>query len=190
MNQKKTLDLVYMAFYIALSVCLSYLNKIFPIIQMQNGGSLEYSLVALLIASYHLGWKKGTLVALLSYIVETMFGFHSYMLNPMQVCFDYIFPICIMGMVSAIPKPFKKSEANIVFGIVVVMLLKYLSHVTSGALFYASYNNLANGSLAGWIFSFGYNATYCIPTAVLAIVLVPLLVTKIKNAKKDVITGI
>lgn len=190
MKKLTTLDLVYMAFYISLSVVLNYLNEFFPIIKMPNGGSVEYALVALIIASYHLGWRKGVAVALLSYLLECMFGFHNYFLNPMQVLFDYVLPIVLMGLTSLVPKPFKRTEINVMFGIILIMILKYLSHVTSGALFYASLSGIPNGSWAGWVFSFGYNATYCIPTAVLAVILTPLLVSKVKKARGDLIKGI
>lgn len=188
MKKLKTLDLVYMAFYIALSIALNFLNQAVPLIQMQNGGSVEYALVALIVASYHLGWRKATMVALISYLLEVMLGFHTYMLNPMQVFFDYIFPICIMGFASIMPKIFKKETLNICFGIFMVMLLKYFSHVISGALFYASYSGHVNGSVAGWIFSFGYNATYCIPTAILALAIVPILVKRLKRIRNDFVS--
>ena len=185
-RNKTTRDLIFIAFYVALSVVLNYLNHFLPIIQMANGGSVEYALVALIVASYHLGWKKGLATALLSWFVETFFfGFHQYMLNPMQVCFDYIIPIGVMGLTSAVKKISSNPTVNISFAITVVMIVKYLSHVTSGALFYAVYNELANGSLAGWIFSLGYNATYCIPTFILAVLVVPVLIGRMSSYRKD-----
>lgn len=183
---KTTRDLTFIAFYVALSVVLNYLNHFFPIIQMNNGGSVEYALVALIVASYHLGWKKGLATALLSWFVETFFfSFHSYMLNPMQVFFDYVFPIGVMGLTSAVKKISDNQTVNVSFAIVVVMVLKYLSHVASGALFYAAYNELVNGSLGGWIFSFGYNATYCIPTMILSLLTVPALLKRMQSYRKD-----
>ncbi len=182
----KTRDLTFIAFYVALSVVLNYLNHFLPIIQMANGGSVEFALVALIVASYHLGWKKGLAISLLSWFVETFFfGFHSYMLNPMQVFFDYIFPIGIMGLTSAIRKVSDKQSANVIFALTCVMLLKYLSHVISGALFYAAYNELINGSVEGCFFSFGYNATYCIPTWIAAVLIVPPFLKKMNSYRKD-----
>lgn len=182
----KTKNLIFISFYVALSVVLNYLNHFFPIIQMDNGGSVEFALVALIVASYHLGWKKGVATALLSWFVETfIFGFHQYMLNPLQVCFDYIIPIGTMGLTSAVKKISSNQNVNVTFQIAVVMILKYLSHVTSGAVFYAIYNGLTNGSIAGWIFSFGYNATYCIPTFILAVMTVPVLLQRVSVNRKD-----
>lgn len=176
----KTRDLVLIAFYIALTVVLDYVNSIFPIIQMPNGGSLELALVAIILASYHLGWKQGVMVALLSWLIAFLLGMHTYFLNIPQYLFDYIIPIGIMGFASAMPKVFKNDKANCVFSVLVVMVIKYLSHVASGALFYAVYYELVNGSIAGWMFSFGYNATYCVPTAICAMILVPLLADRLR----------
>ena len=43
----KTKNLIFISFYVALSVVLNYLNHFLPIIQMDNGGSVEFALVAL-----------------------------------------------------------------------------------------------------------------------------------------------
>lgn len=176
----KTRDLVLIAFYVALTVVLDWINTIIPIIQMPNGGSLELALVALILASYHLGWRKGVIVALLSWFIAFLLGMHTYFLNFAQYQFDYIIPIGVMGLTSIMPTFTKNNKINITTSIIFVMVIKYLSHVTSGALFYAVYNDLPNGSLAGWIFSFGYNATYCVPTAICAICLVPILVDRLR----------
>lgn len=179
----KTRDLVLIAFYVALTVVLDWINTILPIIQMPNGGSLELALIAIILASYHIGWKKGIVVALLSWFIAFLLGMHSYFLNVPQYLFDYIIPIGVMGLASVIPVFTKNDKVNCVLSILVVMVIKYLSHVASGALFYAVYNDLVNGSIAGWIFSFGYNATYCVPTAIAAMILVPLLAERLRISK-------
>ena len=62
----KTRDLVYMALYAALFVVLDYLTNALNLFRMPQGGSLSFATVALLIASYHLGWKKGLVVSLVA----------------------------------------------------------------------------------------------------------------------------
>ena len=58
----KTRDLVYMALYAALFIALDQIT----LFRMPQGGSINLSSVALLLASYHFGWKKGALVALVA----------------------------------------------------------------------------------------------------------------------------
>ena len=61
-------DLVLMAFYVALFMVLDTFVNTLGIFQMPNGGSLGVSTLALLMASYHLGWKKGLFVSVVSCI--------------------------------------------------------------------------------------------------------------------------
>ena len=74
-----TRKLAYMAIYIALYVVLKFAGDLIPILKMPNGGSIELELIAVFIASYHLGWKDGACVAVLSWIMTIVIGF------PMQV---------------------------------------------------------------------------------------------------------
>ena len=65
-----TKDLVYMALYAALFIVLDVAVNTLGILQMPNGGSHGVSVIPLLMASYHLGWQKGTVVAVLSILQQ------------------------------------------------------------------------------------------------------------------------
>ena len=69
-----TKDLVYMALYAALFIVLDVAVNTLGILQMPNGGSLGVSVIPLLMASYHLGWQKGTVVAVLSILLQYVTG--------------------------------------------------------------------------------------------------------------------
>lgn len=51
----KTRELVFLAFYAALAVVLNYATKFLP--QMPSGGTVDLPAIAILVASFHLGWK-------------------------------------------------------------------------------------------------------------------------------------
>ena len=74
MKNKKILDLVYMAMYLALFFVFDWLANVVQLFQMPNGGSLGLGIIPLLMASYHLGWKKGTGVALLAVLLMFLTG--------------------------------------------------------------------------------------------------------------------
>ena len=65
----KTRDLVYMALYAALFIALDQIT----LFRMPQGGSINLSSIALLLASYHFGWKKGALVAYTAYGFASLF---------------------------------------------------------------------------------------------------------------------
>lgn len=182
-TRNEVLDLVFMAFYVALSVVLSYVNEVLPIIQMPNGGSLEYAVIACFVASYHLGWKKGVLVSLISWGIGTMFGMHNYMVSFPQTMLDYVIPYGLLGLASAFPK-IKLGNvtlSNIYTGITGCMFLKYVSHVLAGVYFWFPEGEAA-GSLAAWIYSaWTYNLGYNLITLIIALILTPLLIKSVRK---------
>ena len=172
------LDIVYMSFYLALGLCLSYLNEVFPIIKMPNGGSLEYAVIACFVASYHLGWKKGVIVSLLIWYIGTFFGLHYYFVSWPQVLLDYIIPYGCLGLASIFPKI---KSSNVYTGIIGCMLMKYSCHVLAGVYFWFPEGEAA-GSLAAWIYSaWTYNLGYNLITLILALILTPHLIKSVRK---------
>ena len=181
----KTKDLVFMAFYITLALALEYLSKMIPF-EMPFGGKLELHVIALFAASFHLGWWKGGLTAILVFITETMLGLNSWLYAPGQIFLDYILPLLACGMASLCPKVGKN---NVYAGVVLGMLVKYASHVLVGVWYWFP-EGTAAWSLDAWVYSFGYNLTYCLPTLIVAVIVAPLLVMKLKNTRPTEFVGI
>ena len=159
-----TKDLVYMALYAALFIVLDVAVNTLGILQMPNGGSLGVSVIPLLMASYHLGWQKGTVVAVLSILLQYVTG---PMYTPDLVGFllDYFFAFSVYGLASLFPN-YKWFYS----GVLVTNLVRLISSTLSGILVWET---------APWA-SLVYNATYLIPTALLCLVLLPLVMPRIK----------
>ena len=159
-----TKDLVYMALYAALFIVLDVAVNTLGILQMPNGGSLGVSVIPLLMASYHLGWQKGTVVAVLSILLPYVTG---PMYTPDLVGFllDYFFAFSVYGLASLFPN-YKWFYS----GVLVTNLVRLISSTLSGILVWET---------APWA-SLVYNATYMIPTAILCLVLLPLVMPRIK----------
>ncbi|MEG0842215.1 MAG: energy-coupled thiamine transporter ThiT [Erysipelotrichaceae bacterium] len=187
---KTTRVLVYVAAYVGLATVLNYLNTVLPILQMPNGGSLELMVIPIFVASYHLGWKMGMAVGVLSWLVGTMFGMSNYMVSPLQVFFDYIAPVMAIGLASLLPSFHfgERKISNVYIGIFIGMLLKYASQVISGAYFWPG--DGAAGSLPAWIFSLSYNFGYNALTLGFAIVLTPILIKALRTMKPKEFVGI
>lgn len=182
-TRKLILDIVYMSFYVALGLCLTYLNELFPIIQMPNGGSLEYAVISCFVASYHLGWKKGFVVSLLTWLIGTMFGLHYRFVSWPQILLDYMIPYSILGLASIFPriKMNRFTLSNIYVGIFVCMFIKYISQVISGVYYWFPEGEAA-GSIAAWIYSaYTYNLGYNLITLIVALILTPKLINSIRK---------
>ena len=161
----KTKDLTFMAMYLALFYVLDLIANQLQLFKMPQGGTLGLGIIALLLASYHLGWKKGTVVALMSVLLQFMTG-QMYIVSPMQFVLEYLLAFGIYGASSLYP-----NIRGFYPGIVVTNLLRLGFHTIAGAVYWNT----------EWIPSFTYNAWYMIPTMLVCLVMVPLLHKRIKG---------
>lgn len=104
MKNNKVRTIAYLALYVALYVVLKWVGNLIPFLQMPNGGSIELELIAVFIASYHLGWKWGAAVGLLSWLITWVMGFPMWFVNPVQILLDYVLPLVVVGMASLLWK--------------------------------------------------------------------------------------
>ena len=111
MKKDQTKTLAYMALYVALYVVLKYAGDLIPILKMPNGGSIELELVAVFIASYHLGWQYGITVSLLSWLMTIILGSMPYYVHPVQIFLDYAGPLMACGAASLL-WPFRDLNAG------------------------------------------------------------------------------
>lgn len=175
-------DLVLMAFYAALALVLDYVSAMIPFLQMPQGGSINLAVVPVFVASYHLGWKKGLVSGLLWWLIGFIMGLNNWYVDPMQYALDYIIPAAICGLAAILPRI--GSISNLYSGVVVMMILKFISHVLSG-VYYWPPEGAARGSVAAWTYSLGYNLWYNLATLVVALILVPLLVNRLSKMRHD-----
>ena len=159
-----TKDLVYMALYAALFIVLDVAVNTLGILQMPNGGSLGVSVIPLLMASYHLGWQKGTVVAVLSILLQYVTG-PMYTPDLIGFLLDYFFAFSVYGLASLFPN-YKWFYS----GVLITNLVRLIFSTLSGILVWET---------APWA-SLVYNATYMIPTTILCLVLLPLVMPRIK----------
>jgi len=171
MKSDQTKNLAYMAFYAALYVVLWYLGNFIPF-KMADGGSVELEYVALFIASFHLGWKKGLGVAAVSWVLVFMFGGAHYFISVPQYCLDYFVPFIVASLACVWGG---HSKYNYLIGVCISMILKWLSNVLSGVFFYFPEGSAA-GSLPAWLYSISYNTWYNLATLVVCAILVQALI--------------
>lgn len=152
-------DLVTMAFYLALFMIFDAFVNTLPFFQMPQGGSLGISTVVLLIASYHLGFKKGLIVSVLSVLLQFVTG-RMYILGFTQFCLDYLIAFGAYGFACLFPN-YKEFYS----GVLITNCIRFISSTISGVVFY-------NTTLAASII---YQAWYMVPTTIVGLIFVPLL---------------
>ncbi len=153
-----------MAIYCAIFVVLDRVSDALNLFKMASGGKLNFGPIALLICSYHLGWKKGTAVAVTSVFLQlvigsvTWYGIASFLL-------DYLIAYSAYGLASLFP-----NYGYFYSGVFVTSLIRLLSSTLAGVLLWET---------PFWA-SLTYNAGYMIPTTICAIVVIPLLCERLK----------
>lgn len=152
-------DLVLMAFYVALFMVLDTFVNTMQILQMPEGGSLGVSTLSLLMASYHLGWKKGLIVSVVSVFAQFVTG-PMYTPDVIGFLLDYFIAFSVYGLASIFP------NFGFVFtGVFIANLIRFISSTISGVIVYDT-------TLAGSII---YQATYMVPTMIMGMIVLPLL---------------
>lgn len=154
-----------MALYMALFVVLDRVSDMLNILPMPNGGKLNFGPIALLVCSYHLGYKKGLLVGFVSVFLQLVIGSVKFYGLP-SFLLDYLIAYSIYGIASLFP--------NIKYfysGILITSIIRILSSTASGMLVWGE---------PLWA-SLSYNATYLVPTTICALIIVPLLCERLKK---------
>lgn len=165
-----TKTMSYMAIFAALQLVLEWITQFTP--QMPNGGNVSFSLVAIFLCSYLMGWGYGVIVSLVCVGLHFVLGFATFY-GPASLFLDYIVPMLLVGLTGLIPL-IKKNGLVIPIGVILVMVLKTISHLFAGWFAFAT---PLTGNLA-------YNLPYNIATLVACFILFVILYPRLKNTIK------
>lgn len=172
------LKLVFMALYAALFIVLDYAAHTFGLFKMPNGGSLGLGSMAILIAAYHLGWKEGVVVGLISVPLQVISSGGIWFTPTwplVGLLLDYIIPFGVYGL-APLFRDFTYKKVEIKTGVIITNLIRSLSHIVVGTYLWVE---TAAGSSEAWFFSINYNLSYMIPTIILGVILVPLILHRL-----------
>ncbi len=165
MKRSETRALALMAIYCALFVVFDRVSDMLNLFKMANGGKLNFGPIALLICSYHLGWKRGTLVGIVSVFLQLVIGSVSWY-GIASFLLDYMIAYSVYGLASLFP-----NISYFYSGIFVTSAVRLLSSTLAGTIVWES---------PFWA-SLTYNASYMIPTTLCAVIIVPLLCERLKK---------
>lgn len=190
----RTFKLVLGGIMVALSLVLSFV-KVF---EMPYGGSITLcSMLPVAFFGYRYGAKWGIGAAFVYSITQMIFGLSGIRALTggaviASVLFDYIIAFSVLGLAGIFRKSKLTDKCSFTFGIIFVILLRYISHIISGVLCYAEYaewyfsqegfqfgawvlNHFSGFSLS-FFYSVVYNAMFILPEMILSAVVAFLLI--------------
>jgi len=160
-------EIAEMGLAVALAVALSYLSKLIPL-QLKYGGTIALGIIPVFYMALKRGFRDA-LIAGLALGLVTMIT-DPYFVHPVQILLDYPLP----GMALAFAGlPFFRRGNHWWLGILVGGGVRYVFHVISGLVFFASY--ASEWHMNPFVYSLAYNASYMVPSIVIALaVMAPL----------------
>lgn len=168
----KTRRIVIISIFSCLSVVLDLIKELIPFINMPSGGSINISLIPIVLICFVLGTKDGIACAVVSFLISTIFGLNNIYISPLQYLLDYIIPSICLGLAAVFYKNRKNLE--MIFGISVVMIIRTISIIISGAYYWFESTSVA-GSKEAVIGSLVYNLPYSLLTTLMLLLVIPLL---------------
>lgn len=216
MKKESTVRLVESALLIAIAAVLELISKALGL-ELPFGGTVTLaSMFPIVLIAYKYGTKWGLLSGFTYSIVQMLLGVKvvSAMFLPgddqmavwqaICVCLlDYVVAYTVLGFGGIFKGKFKKPAGELALGAFVALLLRYLVHIVSGAIFYGAWAewffsqegfysigekilNTFSGTSLSIIYSIFYNGLYMVPEIVITTVVAAILgaVPQITGKKK------
>lgn len=216
MKKQSTVRLVESALLIAIAAVLELISKALGL-ELPFGGTITLaSMFPIVLIAYKYGTKWGPLSGFTYSLVQMLLGAKtvSAMFLPgddqmvlwQAICIcllDYVLAYTLLGLGGIFKGKFKKPAAELALGAFVALLLRYLVHIVSGAIFYGAYAEwfftqegfysigekilgTFSGSSLAIAYSIFYNGLYMVPEIILTTVVAAILgsVPQITGQKK------
>lgn len=175
LKARKTKFDVRMITTIAIALALSVVLSLFKIYQLPQGGSVTLaSMVPIILIAYIYGPGVGMLTGFIYGLLTLLIN--PYILQPVQVLFDYPLPFLCLGIAGFFPK-------KRLLGAIIAIFFRFVCHVISGVAFYGSY---APAGMSPLVYSIVYNGSFLLPDTIICLVVLYFLPIDriIKNVNK------
>ncbi len=174
-GRKRTMKVKQLAFS-AMAVTLAVVTSFIKFASLPFGGSITlFSMFFVCLIGYLYGTKAGVLTGIAYGILGLIL--QPYIYHPVQVLLDYPIAFGCLGLAGITAN----SKAGLIKGYAIGVFGRYLCHVVSGYIFFASF---APAGMNSMVYTLGYNATYILPEAIVTVLI--LLIPPVQNALKQV----
>ena len=152
--------------FCAVAMALALVTSFIKVASLPMGGSITlFSMFFMCFIGYLHGPKTGIMTGVAYGILQLII--EPYIYAPLQVLLDYPLAFGALGLSGF----FSKKKFGLTTGVIVGILGRYICHVISGYVFFASY---APEGMNPMIYTLGYNATYIVPELIATVIVVSL----------------
>ena len=152
--------------FCAVAMALALFTSFIKVASLPMGGSITlFSMFFMCFIGYLYGPKIGIMTGVAYGILQLII--EPYIYAPLQVLLDYPLAFGALGLSGF----FSKKKFGLTTGVIVGILGRYICHVISGYVFFASY---APEGMNPMIYTLGYNATYIVPELIATVIVVSL----------------
>ena len=152
--------------FCAVAMALALVTSFIKVASLPMGGSITlFSMFFMCFIGYLYGLKIGIMTGVAYGILQLII--EPYIYAPLQVLLDYPLAFGALGMSGF----FSKKKFGLTTGVIIGILGRYICHVISGYVFFASY---APEGMNPMIYTLGYNATYIVPELIATVIVVSL----------------
>lgn len=170
---------------VAIAVALSVVLNLFKLYTLPQGGAITLgSMIPILLMAFLYGPEVGLLTGLLYGILNLILD--PYILNPVQVLFDYPLPYMALGLAGYFKNNFSNADAEnqnklmkfIKYPLLptfIAVFVRFLCHYISGIVFFADY---APEGQSVYLYSLIYNGSFLSIDFVICLVILAVLPIK------------
>lgn len=152
--------------FCTVAMALALVTSFIKVASLPMGGSITlFSMFFMCFIGYLYGPKIGIMTGVAYGILQLII--EPYIYAPLQVLLDYPLAFGALGLSGF----FSKKKFGLTTGVIVGILGRYICHVISGYVFFASY---APEGMNPMIYTLGYNATYIVPELIATVIVVSL----------------
>lgn len=164
-------------------IALATILSMIKIYEAPFGGSVTAgSMIPIILIGIRWGALPGILVGAVYGILQAVL--EPYIVHPIQFLLDYPIAFGLLGL-SGLYRNIKRHEPKnkaieylrAIFGILVAILGRFISHVLAGVVFFSE----NAGDINSWLYSLGYNGSYLSLELVISIIIIILLWKHIKR---------
>ena len=168
---------VYKLTFSAVMVALGSALSLIKIYELPLGGAVTLlSMLPIVVISISLGLKWGVGASFVYSLIQLFFGITldgllgwgltaTYLVG--VIFLDYLIPFTVLGLAGAFAK---KGYAGTLAGISLVFVLRFVSHLFSGAILFGIPEKWADKFSNVWLYSAAYNGSYMLPELVITLV--------------------
>ena len=168
---------VYKLTFSAVMVALASALSLIKIYELPLGGAVTLlSMLPIVVISISLGLKWGVGSSFVYSLIQLFFGITldgllgwgltaAYLVG--SIFLDYLIPFTGLGFAGAFAK---KGYAGTLAGISLVFVLRFVSHLFSGAILFGIPEKWADKFNNVWLYSAAYNGSYMLPELVITLV--------------------